>query len=76
MAKNTCTGRLSLIKQIGEKFDDCHIINILMGKDDAQVKNYEHDKLEYFGSGKEQGENLWNSLMRQALAKQLPVKRY
>ncbi|GGH07954.1 ATP-dependent DNA helicase RecQ [Mucilaginibacter phyllosphaerae] len=58
---------LSLIKQIGEKFDDCHIINILMGKDDAQVKNYEHDKLEYFGSGIEQGENLWNSLMRQAL---------
>jgi ATP-dependent DNA helicase RecQ len=58
---------LSLIKQIGEKFDDSHIINILMGKDDAQIKNYEHDKLEYFGSGKEQGENLWNSLMRQAL---------
>jgi superfamily II DNA helicase RecQ len=32
-----------------------------------RCKNYEHDKLEYFGSGKEQGENLWNSLMRQAL---------
>ncbi|TFF39341.1 DNA helicase RecQ [Mucilaginibacter psychrotolerans] len=59
---------LSLIKLIGEKFDDTHIINILMGKDDAQVKNYEHDKLEdYFGTGVEDGQNLWNSLMRQAL---------
>ncbi len=58
---------LSLIKHIGEKFDDAHIISILMGKDDAHVKSYEHDKLEYFGSGKEHGENLWNSLLRQAL---------
>ena len=59
---------LSLIKLIGEKFDDFHIINILMGKDDPQVKNYEHDKLpEYFGTGIADGENLWNSLMRQAL---------
>lgn len=58
---------LSLIKATGEKFDDAHIINILMGKDDAQVKSYEHDKLQAFGCGKERGENLWNSLLRQAL---------
>jgi len=58
---------LSLIKQIGEKFDDHHIISILMGEDNAQVKNYEHDQLNYFGSGKEDGKNLWNSLLRQAL---------
>ncbi len=58
---------LNLIRQIGEKFDDHHIISILMGEDSAQVKNYEHDQLEYFGIGKEDGENLWNSLLRQAL---------
>lgn len=58
---------LSLIKQIGEKFDDHHIISILMGADSAQIKNYEHDLLDYFGSGKEDGQNLWNSLLRQAL---------
>ncbi|HEY2584028.1 MAG TPA: ATP-dependent DNA helicase RecQ, partial [Mucilaginibacter sp.] len=33
---------LSLIKQIGEKFDDNHIIGILMGEENAQIKNYEH----------------------------------
>jgi ATP-dependent DNA helicase RecQ len=58
---------LSLIKHIGEKFDDHHIISILMGEENAQIKNYEHDQLDYYGSGKEQGENLWNSLLRQAL---------
>jgi len=58
---------LSLIKHIGEKFDDHHIISILMGEENAQIKNYEHDQLDYFGSGKEQGKNLWNSLLRQAL---------
>lgn len=58
---------LSLIKHIGEKFDDHHILSILMGEENAQIKNYEHDQLDYYGSGKEQGKNLWNSLLRQAL---------
>ncbi|GAA4311109.1 DNA helicase RecQ [Mucilaginibacter gynuensis] len=58
---------LSLIKQIGEKFDDRYIIDILIGADNPQVRNYEHDTLPYFASGKEDGENLWNSLLRQAL---------
>ncbi len=58
---------LSLIKQIGEKFDDHHIISILMGQDNAQIHNYEHHLLPVFGSGKEDGENLWKSLLRQAL---------
>src|ERR1700761_701289 len=58
---------LSLIKQIGEKFDDHHIISILMGQDNAQIHNYEHHLLDAFGAGKEDGENLWSSLLRQAL---------
>jgi len=58
---------LSLIKEIGEKFDDHHIISILMGEETPQIKNYEHDLLGYYGSGKEDGKNLWDSLLRQAL---------
>ena len=58
---------LSLIKQIGEKFDDHHIISVLMGEDNAQIHNYEHHLLDLFGSGKEQGAILWSSLLRQAL---------
>jgi ATP-dependent DNA helicase RecQ len=58
---------LNLIKQIGEKFDDHHIISILMGVDSPQIHNYEHHLLDLFGTGKNDGEILWNSLLRQAL---------
>ncbi|WP_040628417.1 DNA helicase RecQ [Mucilaginibacter paludis] len=58
---------LSLMKKLGEKFDDHHIISVLMGVDNPQIHNYEHHLIEEFGSGKEEGINLWNSLMRQAL---------
>ncbi|RZL13425.1 MAG: RecQ family ATP-dependent DNA helicase, partial [Pedobacter sp.] len=58
---------LSLIKHIGERFDDRYIIDILIGADNPQIRNYEHDIPPYYGSGKEDGENLWNSLLRQAL---------
>ncbi len=58
---------LSLIKQLGEKFDDHHVISVLMGQDNPQVHHYEHHLLDVFGSGKEEGENLWKSVLRQAL---------
>jgi ATP-dependent DNA helicase RecQ len=58
---------LSLIKKLGEKFDDEHIISILMGVDNPQVHTYEHNHIDEFGSGKDDGENLWKSLLRQAL---------
>jgi ATP-dependent DNA helicase RecQ len=58
---------LQLIKNIGEKFDDTHILNILMGLETAQTIAYEHAKLPEYGHGKIEGENLWKSLIRQAV---------
>jgi ATP-dependent DNA helicase RecQ len=58
---------LKLIQSIGEKFDDVHILNILMGQETAQTIAYEHSKLAEFGLGKLEGENQWKSLMRQAV---------
>lgn len=58
---------LTLIREFGEKFDDQYIINIMMGIENAQVTSYGHSKLPLFGSGKEDGEILWKSLMRQAV---------
>ncbi|MFA6946312.1 MAG: DNA helicase RecQ [Pedobacter sp.] len=58
---------LTLIRDFGEKFDDQYIINIMMGIENAQIASYEHSKIPLFGSGKEQGEILWKSLMRQAV---------
>jgi ATP-dependent DNA helicase RecQ len=56
---------LTLIKDLGEKFDDQYIINIMLGIETAQISSYEHAKLPVFASGKEDGEILWKSLMRQ-----------
>lgn len=58
---------LVLIRNVGEKFDDVHIINILMGHETAQTIAYEHRKLPEYGLGKVEGENLWKSLIRQAV---------
>ncbi len=58
---------LVLIKNIGEKFDDAHILNVLMGLETAQTIAYEHAKLMEYGLGKIEGENLWKSLVRQAV---------
>jgi ATP-dependent DNA helicase RecQ len=58
---------LSLIKLLGEKFDDHHVTSVLMGQDNPNVHHYEHHLLDVFGSGKEDGENVWKSLIRQAL---------
>lgn len=57
---------LSLIKRLGEKFDDHHVISVLLGADNPQIHHYEHHLIKEFGSGKDQGEMLWKSLMRQA----------
>ncbi|SMC96489.1 DNA helicase RecQ [Pedobacter africanus] len=58
---------LKLIRNMGEKFDDAHIINVLMGQETAQTIAYEHSKLKEFGLGVVEGENHWKSLVRQAV---------
>lgn len=65
---------LTLIHEFGEKFDDQYIINFMMGLDNAQVSSYGHDKLSAFGSGKEEGEVLWKSLLRQAVLNNFVLK--
>ncbi|ETZ22654.1 DNA helicase RecQ [Pedobacter sp. V48] len=58
---------LKLIKKIGEKFDDAHILSVILGNETAQTIAYEHSKLPEFGLGVVEGENHWKSLIRQAV---------
>lgn len=57
---------LNFIKEEGDKFDDHHIINVFLGQNNQPISSYKHDGHPLFGSGKEQGFNYWNSLIRQA----------
>ncbi|MGY4384196.1 ATP-dependent DNA helicase RecQ [Pedobacter sp. UYP24] len=66
-AENSLLVLLKLIKKVGEKFDDAHVINVIMGSETAQTIAYEHSKLPEFGVGVVEGENHWKSLVRQAV---------
>ncbi|MCY4781335.1 DNA helicase RecQ [Sphingobacterium sp. UT-1RO-CII-1] len=57
---------LGFIDKEGDKFDDHHIINVLLGQNNQPVSAYKHDQHPLFGKGKEKGHNYWNSLIRQA----------
>ncbi|NGM61396.1 DNA helicase RecQ [Sphingobacterium sp. SGG-5] len=65
-AEESLLSVLNFIKKEGPKFDDHHIINVLIGQNNQPISSYKHDTHPLFGSGKEEGVNYWNSLIRQA----------
>ncbi len=58
---------LETVIAVKEKFNSDHIINVLMGKNEAQVKAYKHNKLEVFGEGSEHDAKFWMAVIRQCL---------
>jgi len=58
---------LSVIHEFGEKFDDQYILNFMLGAENQQIQSYGHQQHSLFGSGKEDGELLWKSVLRQAV---------
>ncbi len=65
---------LEVVNIVKEKFVAEHVINILMGKAEPQVKSYDHHKLEIFGEGSEYDEKFWNAAVRQAVLEELLSK--
>ncbi len=51
-----------------------HIVNILIGKPTATIKQYKHNELEFFGKGMEEGERFWDGVLRQMLVERLVTK--
>jgi len=51
-----------------------HIVNILIGKMTAQIKQYKHNDLEFFGKGMEESEKFWDGVIRQMLVERLISK--
>ena len=58
---------LETVQAVKEKFAAEHIINVLIGKDDKAIKDYQHNKLEVFGEGMDQDAKFWMAVVRQAL---------
>lgn len=58
---------LEAVKLVKEKHQGEHVVNVLMGFTNQQVKNYKHDLLDVFGSGFEEGVKFWNAIIRQGI---------
>jgi ATP-dependent DNA helicase RecQ len=56
---------LNAIKQLNESQKAKHYCAFLSGNVTSDIKNYQHDKLSLFGSGKEKDEHFWNAVIRQ-----------
>jgi len=66
-AESQLSTLLKFIEKSGEKFDDAHLLNVFLGLETAQTIAYEHSKVPEFGIGKEDGELMWKSIIRQAV---------
>ncbi len=60
---------LETVKLVKEKHQMKHIVNILMGKENAEMKTYHHQELEQFGAGDDKDPTFWNSIIRHCLVK-------
>ncbi len=65
---------LETVLAVKEKFAAEHIINVLIGKDDKAIKDYQHNKLDMFGEGMDQDAKFWMAVIRQALLAELMFK--
>lgn len=57
---------LELIRDTGEKFKAKDLISIIAGKETAVTKSYKLEQTSYFGFGKEEKDNHWKTILRQA----------
>jgi ATP-dependent DNA helicase RecQ len=58
---------LETIVIVKEKFKAEHIVDILKGNESSDVKSYQHDDLENFGSASDEDEKLLHAVIRQAM---------
>ena len=65
---------IKAVKQTEQRFGLTHLVGVIRGSQNQYVKSYGHDQLEVFGSGKEQDDAFWKSVMRQTLLNEFIAK--
>ncbi len=66
-AKELLITVLEAVTVLKEKQKTDYLIDFLVGKETSDIETYGHDKLEEFGSGADEEERTWESVIRQAL---------
>ncbi len=65
---------LELVSSLPEHFKIDHLANILAGKQNAIIKSYRHDTLDFFGAGDGHTEKYWCTVIHQGLTMHLLEK--
>ena len=65
---------LQAAEQTGERFGITHLANVLIGSENQYTKSYSHDQLPVFGSGKDECDKFWASVLRQTMLNELLEK--
>lgn len=60
---------LDAITELDERFGISYIVDLVLGKNNPQIKTFKHDKLKSFGAGliMEMDDTFWQSLIRQMM---------
>lgn len=74
-AKNLLCTVLETVLALKEKFKSEYVIDVVMGKETADVKSFGHDEeIETFGEGKDESEKTWQNVIEKALMSKYLVK--
>lgn len=65
---------LEAIIEVKQLFKSNHIINIIVGKNNATIKSFKHNKIKAFGRGMDHDQRFWNAVIRQSLINNLIIK--
>ncbi len=66
-AKELLVTVLEAVSVLKEKHKADYLINFLIGNETSEIETYEHNDLEEFGSGSDEDERIWETVIRQAL---------
>jgi ATP-dependent DNA helicase RecQ len=59
---------LSCVYRTGQRFGAGHLVNVLMGKQTAQVQRWNHERIKTFGVGTDLDADTWMSVFRQLVS--------
>jgi ATP-dependent DNA helicase RecQ len=65
---------LETVLAVKQQYKQKHLVNILLGKTTANIKQFKHNKLAEFGRGGDKDEKFWNAVIRQSLIERLLLK--
>ena len=62
---------MTCVSRTGQRFGVNYLVDVLVGKDNARIRDWRHDRLEVFGNGAEHSATEWRSIFRQLIAQGL-----